>query len=80
MTADRPWSSSAFALIIFLLLLFGVVDLGRGIYQFNGVSQAAREIARVTSVHRGLELPTDMYEPRNGGGHRRAKGTYPGSR
>lgn len=38
-------------LIPFLFLLMGVVDLGRGIYIYNGVSQAAREIARVTSVH-----------------------------
>ena len=29
----------------------GTVDLGRGIYTNNGVAQAAREIARVTSVH-----------------------------
>lgn len=29
----------------------GVFDLGRGIYMYNGVSEAAREIARVTSVH-----------------------------
>lgn len=40
-------------LIIFLVLLMAIVDLGRGIYMFNGVSQAAREIARVTSVHPG---------------------------
>lgn len=38
-------------LIPFLLLLMGVVDLGRGIYAYNGASQAAREIARTTSVH-----------------------------
>jgi Flp pilus assembly protein TadG len=44
------------ALIIFLVLLMGVFDLGRGIYMFNGVSQAAREIARVTSVHPGSTL------------------------
>jgi Flp pilus assembly protein TadG len=41
----------SFALIPFLFLLMGVVDLGRGIYMNNGVSQAAREIARVVSVH-----------------------------
>lgn len=35
----------------FLMLLMGVVDLGRGIYAMNGTSQAAREIARVTSTH-----------------------------
>ena len=38
-------------LVPFLLILMGIVDLGRGIYTNNGVSQAAREIARVTSVH-----------------------------
>jgi Flp pilus assembly protein TadG len=41
----------AIALIPFLFMLMGVVDLGRGIYTNNGVSQAAREIARVVSVH-----------------------------
>ena len=38
-------------LIPFLFLLMGVVDLGRGIFTNNGVSEAAREIARTTSVH-----------------------------
>jgi Flp pilus assembly protein TadG len=41
----------ALVLIPFLFLLFGVFDLGRGVYQFNAVSEAAREIARVTIVH-----------------------------
>ena len=40
------------ALIPFLLLLMGVLDLGRGIYALNATSEAAREIARATSVHR----------------------------
>ena len=39
------------AIIVFLVLLMGVFDFGRGIYTYNGVSQAAREIARRTSVH-----------------------------
>ncbi len=39
------------ALIPFLLILMGIVDLGRGIYMGNGANQAAREIARVTAVH-----------------------------
>ena len=39
------------ALIPFLLILMGIVDLGRGIYMSNGVNQAAREIARTTAVH-----------------------------
>jgi Flp pilus assembly protein TadG len=39
------------ALIPFLLILMGIFDLGRGIYMNNGVSEAAREIARATAVH-----------------------------
>jgi hypothetical protein len=37
-------------------LILGIVDLGRGIYLYNGVSQAAREIARSASVHPGVPL------------------------
>ena len=29
----------------------GIIDLGRGIYTYNGVAQATRELARATSVH-----------------------------
>jgi TadE-like protein len=39
------------AVIPFLILLMGVVDLGRGIYTMNGTSEAARDITRVTIVH-----------------------------
>jgi Flp pilus assembly protein TadG len=39
------------ALIPFLFLVMGVIDLGRGIYTNNGTAQAARELARVASVH-----------------------------
>jgi hypothetical protein len=38
-------------IIVFLVILMGVVDFGMAIYKFNGVSQSARELARVTSVH-----------------------------
>lgn len=48
----------AVALPILLALLMGIFDLGRGIYMYNGVSEAAREIARVTSVHPGNPLGT----------------------
>lgn len=50
---DRGQSLVEFslALIPFLFLLMGTVDLGRGVYTNNGVAQAAREIARVASVH-----------------------------
>ena len=44
------------AIIVFLLLLMAVLDFGRAIYMYNGVSQAAREIARATSVHPGDPL------------------------
>jgi hypothetical protein len=40
------------AIIPFLILLMGILDLGRAMYQMNTTAEAAREIARVTSVHR----------------------------
>ena len=41
------------AITVFLVLVMGVVDLGRAVYQYNGVAEAARELARVASVHPG---------------------------
>jgi Flp pilus assembly protein TadG len=41
----------AIAAIPFLLLVLGIVDLGRAIYQMNTTAQASREIARATSLH-----------------------------
>jgi hypothetical protein len=38
-------------LLVFLALMLGVLDFGRAVFMYNGVSQAAREIARVASVH-----------------------------
>ena len=46
----------ALALPIFLMLMMAVFDLGRAIYMYNGVTQAAREIARVTSVYPCTDL------------------------
>ena len=46
------------AITIFLLLVMGTIDLGRAVYQFNGVSQVAGELARVASVHPGGTLGT----------------------
>jgi Flp pilus assembly protein TadG len=51
------------ALIPFLFLLMGAVDLGRGIYVNNAVAQAAREIARVTVVHPCTGSPCTSYSP-----------------
>ena len=41
----------ALVLVPFLVLVMAIADLGRGVYMNNGVAQAAREIARTTSVH-----------------------------
>ncbi len=46
----------ALTFLLFILLVMGVLDFGRGIFMWNGVSEAAREIARVTSVHPGATL------------------------
>jgi hypothetical protein len=44
---DRGQALVEFSIVLipFLFLLMGVIDLGRGIYVNNGVTQAAREIA-----------------------------------
>jgi len=44
----------AFAIIVFMMAFIGLLDLAHGVFVYNGVSQAAREIARETSVHPGL--------------------------
>lgn len=38
------------SVLIFLVLALSLFDFGRAIYMYNGVSQAAREIARTASV------------------------------
>ena len=50
-TSGQGLVEFALVIIVFLVILMGVVDFGMAIYKYNGVSQAAREIARVTSVH-----------------------------
>lgn len=39
------------SILIFIVMLMGIFDVGRAIFMYNGVSEAAREIARRTSVH-----------------------------
>lgn len=46
------------AIFVFVVMVMGIFDFGRGIYQFNGVSEASREIARATSVHPGSDFTT----------------------
>lgn len=50
---DRGQALVEFSLAVvpFLLILMAIVDLSRGVYQMNGTAEAAREIARVTSLH-----------------------------
>ncbi len=43
----------AIGITIFLALFVGIVDMSRGVLAINGVSEAAREITRETSVHPG---------------------------
>jgi Flp pilus assembly protein TadG len=51
------------ALIPFLVMLMGIVDLGRGIYMSSGTSEAAREIARATAVHLCSDDPCSTTAP-----------------
>jgi hypothetical protein len=46
------------AIMVFLFLMMAIFDFGRAILQYNGVAQAAREIARVTAVHEGTDFTT----------------------
>jgi Flp pilus assembly protein TadG len=59
-TGERGQALVEFALAItlFLVMLMGVADFGRAIYQYNGVSEAAREIARATATHPGTDFTT----------------------
>ena len=47
-----------FALIVgvFLFMIMGILDFGRAIFLYNGVSEAARDLSRVTSLHPGSPL------------------------
>lgn len=54
--AGQTVAEFAIGIVVFLLILLGIVDAGRAVYQLSGVSQAAREIARTTSVHPGATL------------------------
>jgi hypothetical protein len=54
--AGQSVAEFAIGIVVFMLLLLGIVDFGRAVYQLSAVSQAAREIARTTSVHPGSPL------------------------
>ena len=46
----------ALSILVFLLMVIGLFDLGGGVYRYNAVSEAARDIARRTIVHTGITL------------------------
>jgi hypothetical protein len=54
-TGRRGQGLTEFALgiTIFITLLVGLIDLARAAFLFNGLSDAAQSIARITSVHPG---------------------------
>jgi hypothetical protein len=52
-SAGQALIEFALASVVFILLLTAIFDFGRAIYIYNGASDAAREIARATSVHPG---------------------------
>jgi hypothetical protein len=60
MRGQRSQALIEFALVspVLLLLLFGIVDIGRAIFYFDTVSHAAREGARV-AVRASNPLPTN---------------------
>ena len=51
--AGRGQSLVEFALVlpIFLLIVMGIVDLGRGVFAYNSVTNGAREAARLAIVN-----------------------------
>lgn len=55
--ASRGQGLAEFALVlpVFLALLLGTVDIGRGIWANNSVANAAREAARFAAVHGGAK-------------------------
>jgi Flp pilus assembly protein TadG len=50
------------SIIVFLTMLMGIFDLGRAIFAYNGVSEAARDIARRAAVwpYEGLASTTEL--------------------
>jgi Flp pilus assembly protein TadG len=43
----------ALGITIFMTMFIGLIDLARAAFLFNGLSDAAQAVARVTSVHSG---------------------------
>jgi len=61
----RPWRGDGQALVefalvfpILMLLIFGIFDMGRAVFAYNAVANAARDGARVAMVNQ-IETSTD---------------------
>jgi Flp pilus assembly protein TadG len=54
---DRGQSAVEFALVIpiFLLMVFGILDLGRAVYAYSTLNNAAREAARLAILDQTLD-------------------------
>lgn len=50
------------AIMLFIVMLIGIFDVGRAIFTYNGLSEAAREIARRAAVwpYEGLASSTQL--------------------
>ena len=59
--STRGQSLVEFALIlpIFLLIIFGIIDLGRGVFAYNAIQNAAREGVRVAIVDQNEDVIAD---------------------
>lgn len=57
----RGQSLVEFALVLplFLLLIFGIIDLGRGVFAYNAIQNAAREGVRVAIVDQNMDVIVD---------------------
>jgi Flp pilus assembly protein TadG len=55
---DRGQGLAEFAIVlpVFLLLLFGLIDVGRGVFLYNDLTNAAREGARLAIVNQEKSL------------------------
>lgn len=65
----------ALGITVFLTLFIGLVDLARAAYMYNGISDAARQLARVASVHPGTTLGSS---PESGAEAINERGLVPG--
>ena len=62
-TRGQSLVETALILPWFFLIIFGLVDLGRGVYAYNTVANAARSGARVAAVNQ-IEMSPDCVNDR----------------